>query len=285
MTRDAVKYHEYDAHEILADTVKCFWIHEATYRSETAQDIDPDGCVELIFNFGDPYRLRTTDPPKALPAAVIVGFQNRPMPLLVSGTLRVVAARLYAWGALALVQDNVTTLTNAVTELGQSWEALVKRLRIEVEEGRYEAAARLLEEFLIRQALVRTYDAGLVRAAAKLLHHTKGRCRISELATACRVSVRQLERGFQQVIGTSPKSFARTLRFQEAQRRLMFHPDTELPALAHDCGYFDQAHFIKDFKAFSGTTPSDYADRMRAMQDVLKSKDVVFLQSSSGSGA
>jgi len=50
--------------------------------------------------------------------------------------------------------------------------------------------------------------------AAKLLHHTKGEYRISELADYCNVSVRQLERGFQHVIGTSPKNFARTLRFE-----------------------------------------------------------------------
>src|SRR5262249_3391275 len=49
-----MKYHEYSPHSILQDTVKCFWIHEATYASETNQDIAPDGCVELIFNFGSP---------------------------------------------------------------------------------------------------------------------------------------------------------------------------------------------------------------------------------------
>src|SRR5262249_42585924 len=109
-----------------------------------------------------------------------------------------------------------------------------------------------LEELLIHQALVRTYDLKLIQTAAKLLHRTKGEYRIAELADYCEVSVRQLERGFRHVIGTSPKVFARTLRFQEAQRRLMFDPDADLTALAYECGYFDQAHFIKDFKAFAG---------------------------------
>lgn len=279
-----MKYHEYNPHAILQDTVKCFWIHEAAYPSETEQDIAPDGCVELIFNFGNPYLLRTTIPPIALPVAVIVGFQNKTIPILLHGTVKVVAARLFGWGALALLQDNVTTLTNAVTPLGTDWDALVQQLKSHVTQGLYEQAATTLEEFLIQQALVRTYDLKVIKTAAKLLHQTNGQYRISELADYCQVSVRQLERGFQQVIGTSPKSFARTLRFQEAERRLMFDPDADLTLLAYECGYFDQAHFIKDFKAFTGKTPTEYVEQMRKIQEILQSKDVVFLQSSSRSG-
>jgi AraC-like DNA-binding protein len=61
----------------------------------------------------------------------------------------------------------------------------------------------------------------------------------------------------------------------------MFDPDADLTRLAYECGYFDQAHFIKDFKAFVGKTPTEYTVQMRKMQETLKSKDVVFLQSSS----
>jgi AraC-like DNA-binding protein len=243
-----VKYHEYNPHQVLADTVKCFWIHEGTYPTQDRQDITPDGCVELIFNFGDPYRLLTTTPPTPLPRAIIVGFQNKTMPILLHGTVKVVAARLFAWGALALLHDNVQSLTDTVVALGADWDTLVRRLKSQVTQGGYEQAAKTLEEFLIQQALMRTYDRKLIQTAAKLLHHTKGQYRITELADYCHVSVRQLQRGFQQVIGTSPKVFARVVRFQEAQRRLMFDPETDLTRLAYDCEYFDQAHFSKDFR-------------------------------------
>jgi len=279
-----VKYHEYNPHQVLADTVKCFWIHEGTYPTQDRQDITPDGCVELIFNFGDPYRLLTTTPPTPLPRAIIVGFQNKTMPILLHGTVKVVAARLFAWGALALLHDNVQSLTDTVVALGADWDTLVRRLKSQVTQGGYEQAAKTLEEFLIQQALMRTYDRKLIQTAAKLLHHTKGQYRITELADYCHVSVRQLQRGFQQVIGTSPKVFARVVRFQEAQRRLMFDPETDLTRLAYDCEYFDQAHFSKDFKAFAGKTPTEYAQHMRQMQEIIKSKDVVFLQSSSQPG-
>src|SRR5262249_17361757 len=232
------------------------------------------------FNFGNPYRLLTTDPPTALPPAIIVGFQDKTLPILLHGTVQVVAARLFAWGAMALLQDNVDTLTNEVASLGAQWDTLIESLNSRVALGQHEQAAKALEEFLLQRALLRTYDLKLIQCAAKLLHRAKGECRIADLANYCQVSVRQLERGFRRVIGTSPKVFARTVRFEQAQRRLMFDPDADLTQLAYECGYFDQAHFIKDFKAFAGKTPSEHARKMRAMQEVLKSKDVVFLQSS-----
>ncbi len=274
-----MKYHEYRPHSILEEHVKCFWIHEGTYSAETAQDITPDGTIELIFNFGDPYQLLTTTPPTVLPPAIIVGFQNKTMPIRVEGTVKVVAVRLFAWGALALLEEEVRVITNAVTALGAEWDALVRTLECHVAQSDYDKAWASLQEFLIRRILTRNYDLKQVQAAAKLLHHTKGQCRIEELADYCHTSVRQLQRKFQEAVGTSPKFFARTLRFEQAQRRLMFEPDSDLTTLAHDCGYFDQAHFIKDFKAFTGKTPSEYAQQMRRMQEILKAKDVVFLQS------
>jgi AraC-like DNA-binding protein len=273
-----VKYHEYRPHSVLQDLVKCFWIHEATYSADAVQAITPDGCVELIFNFGSPYLLLTATPPCALPTAVIVGFQKKTIPISVNGTVKVVAARMFAWGALALLQEEISALTDTVTAAGTGFDIVAQRLEQQVKQGRYEEASATLQDFLLQKALTRTYDLRLVQTAAKLLNHTKGQCRIEELADYCHTSVRQLERRFQRAIGASPKRFARTLRFEQAQRRLMFEPDSDLTRLAHDCGYFDQAHFIKEFRAFTGNTPSEYAQQMRRMQAVLKNKDVVFLQ-------
>jgi AraC-like DNA-binding protein len=274
-----VKYRESLPHSILKESVKCFWTHEGTYSADTIQSITPDGCVELIFNFGRPYLLRSVTPPRTLPTAIIVGFQKKTIPISVDGTVKVVAARLFAWGALALLSNETSAPDGAVKALGSGWDTLAQRLESQVIEGCYEDAASTLQDFLIQKALARAYDPKLVRTAAKLLYHTNGQCRVEELADYCETSVRQIERGFQRAVGASPKLFARILRFEQAQRRLMTDPDCDLTELGYDCGYFDQAHFIKDFRAFTGKTPSEYARETRQLQDFLKSKDVVFLQS------
>src|SRR5262249_10851985 len=105
-----VEYRERTPHPILQATVRCFWIHEAACPSDTNQAITPDGGVELIFNFGSPYSLLTTTPPTRLPPAIIVGFQDKTLPILLQGTVKVVAARLFAWGALALLHDRADSL-------------------------------------------------------------------------------------------------------------------------------------------------------------------------------
>jgi AraC-like DNA-binding protein len=274
-----VKYHEYEPHPILQDTVKCFWVHEGNYSPDHVQHITPDGCVELIFNFGSPYLLCTQTPPCVLPPAVLVGFQKKTLPIRVHGTVKVVAARLFAWGALALLDGAADTRTDAVTAVGPRWDTLIEQLRSHVTQRRYDEAWTALQDFLIPQALMRVYDWKRVQSAAKLLYHTMGQCRIEELADACHTSVRNLERRFQRVVGATPKFFARTVRFEQAQRRLMFEPESDLTHVAHECGYFDQAHFIKEFRAFTGMTPSEYAQRMRQLQESLGGKDVVFLQS------
>ncbi len=272
-------YHEHPPHPILQDAVKCFWVHEGSYSVDQVQDITPDGCVELIFNFGSPYLLGTATPPRELPAAILVGFQKQTLPVRVDGTVKVVAGRLFAWRALALLESEVCAHTNSVTAVGPGWDGLVQRLESQVTRGRYEEAWTTLQDFLIPRALLRAYDLRLVQAAARLLYHTRGQCRIEDLANLCHTSVRQLQRSFQRAVGTSPKFFARTLRFEQAQRRLMLAPEADLTRLAHECGYFDQAHFIKEFRAFTGKTPSEYARQMRDLQERLRSQDVVFLQS------
>jgi AraC-like DNA-binding protein len=274
-----VKYCEHTPHPILKEAVKCFWTHEASYSPDKIQAITPDGCVELIFNFGSPYLLLTRTPPRPLPPAILVGFQKQTIPISVDGTVKVVAARMFPWGALALLQDEVRALTGTIKNLDPGWNTLAEQLKEHVTEGRYEAAGACLQDYLIQKALSRTFDEKLVQSAAKLLFHTKGQCRVEELADYCQTSIRQLQRRFEQAIGVSPKFYARTIRFEQAQRRLMFHPQTDLTQLAYDCGFFDQAHFIKEFRAFTGRTPSQYAEEMQELQHDLNSKDVVFLQS------
>ena len=61
---------------------------------------------------------------------------------------------------------------------------------------------------------------------------------------------------FDEVVGVSPKSFARVIRFDQIKNELILNPQVSLTNLSFRYGYFDQAHFIRDFKQFTGKTPS-----------------------------
>jgi transcriptional regulator GlxA family with amidase domain len=80
--------------------------------------------------------------------------------------------------------------------------------------------------------------------------------KIDQLASHACLSTRQFERVFEQRIGLSPKHFSRLVRFSQAWIMKEQQPDISWIKIAHDCGYFDQMHMIRDFKEFAGVNPS-----------------------------
>lgn len=83
-----------------------------------------------------------------------------------------------------------------------------------------------------------------------------GLINIDDMAKQSCVSIRQFERLFQQRIGVAPKFYARLIRFTKAWIHKEHHPNQTWTGIAHQFGYFDQMHLIRDFKEFTGVTPS-----------------------------
>jgi AraC-like DNA-binding protein len=87
---------------------------------------------------------------------------------------------------------------------------------------------------------------------------------IDQLAVQQSTSRRQLERRFANTVGLSPKQLAKIIRLQHTLKNLEQKQFNNLASLAVENGYFDQAHFIKDFKEFTGITPKQfYADSLK----------------------
>ncbi len=276
-----MKYLEVLPHSSLQDYVKCFWILERDYTPEDPnEEVTPDAFVELILNFGAPYVLQTLGAPdREMPAAFLVGLQRKPLLFRSSGTVKIVSTRFYAWGTIPFLAIPPQTPDNLAITLGQEWRELANKIEPKVQASDYDGAVGIVEDFLIGKLLTGSFDLKEIQAAAKLLHHQKGQFRVAELAEHLNVSSRQLERRFHDVVGVSPKTLARTIRFEEIRKRLMFDPDTSLTDLAYEFGYSDQAHFIRDFKDFAEKTPGEFAAEMRELQAVLHDRDnVVFLQ-------
>jgi len=264
--------------------VKCFWILERDYTPEDPnEEVIPDACIELIFNFGAPYVMQAEGlREREMSAAFLIGLQNKPLLFRSSGTVQIVAARFYAWGALPFLAIQAQTPSNLPLTLSRDWRALAQRLETKVQADDYEGAVASLEDFLIGKRLTATVELKQIQIAAQMLYYQKGQFRVAELAEYCSLSTRQLQRQFHDVAGVAPKILARTIRFEAIRNRLMFDPDANLTELAYDFGYSDQAHFIHDFNQFADRTPGEFAAEMRAFQAVLRDhENVVFLQFSS----
>jgi AraC-like DNA-binding protein len=110
----------------------------------------------------------------------------------------------------------------------------------------------VVENFLIAQLQVKPPDK-LVAAALALIHNSKGDIRISELAKNLNTSLSPLEKRFRQSVGTSAKKFASIIRMKHVINTLR-QPES-VTDISYQAGFYDQAHFIKEFKSFTGETP------------------------------
>ncbi len=118
---------------------------------------------------------------------------------------------------------------------------------------------RLVQSFLLSQLIERPADK-LVTGALGIIHQCKGTVRIVALAQMLNTSASPLEKRFRAMVGASPKKFANIVR---ARHTLMAIEQNRLPLAEQLLAYYDQAHFIKDFKQFSSYTPEQYLAMVR----------------------
>jgi AraC-like DNA-binding protein len=123
---------------------------------------------------------------------------------------------------------------------------------------------RVLEAWLIRQLTRREHHHREVLAALDMLGHPRPGSRTREVARAVGLSERRFIELFKTQVAIKPKLFSRIRRFQHALSRIgRAAPGVDWAALAADCGYADQSHFIRDFEIFAGFTPVAYLNRHR----------------------
>jgi AraC-like DNA-binding protein len=113
----------------------------------------------------------------------------------------------------------------------------------------------VVEQFLISR-MNNTIQDNLVLSALALIHKSKGNIRIKELMKELHISQSPLEKRFRQVVGASPKKFASIVRLKHAIQN--YDPQNSLTDLGYEAGFYDQAHFIKEFKNFTGESPENF---------------------------
>lgn len=278
-THFMVTYQEFKPHPILDESVKCFWALSREYNAEQpTEEVLPDSYYELILHFGARYSMQEGEAKRNLPGTFLIGLLKQPLPLYANGTVRLVAARCFPWAIFDFLngertQDITTNLTLALADNLQ--QSIAQHLH----EHRFSEAVESLEQFFLERYIDRNFDRDTVNAAAQMIYQQRGICRIEDLADACHMTERTLQRNFQQRLGLSPKSYAGNVRFDRIKKKLERNPDINLTELAYEFGYFDQAHFSKDFKRYCQMTPVEFTTRIQQMQELLSGNhNVVFLQ-------
>lgn len=260
MPETGPRFREYSIHPALTPHVKCIWSLEGpASRAEGPRErILPDGCVELVMHFADPFRSYFANGGNAVqPRSFLVGQMKRFLEIEPFAEIGFVAVRFHARGAYRFLAAPLRAIADEVVDLREVWPGGME-LSEEIASARAMPERLCLVERTLLAGQVRKND-GAVDRALHLIEMTSGQMRVRELAEEIGVSERDLSRRFEKAVGLSPKEFARGQRFRSAVTRLQERDGQSLTEIALDCGYYDQAHFNHDFFEQSGMTPGEFA--------------------------
>jgi AraC-like DNA-binding protein len=269
-------YNTYNPTTELSAFVKCYWTLEAAATTPPEkQRIVPDGCMEMIFHFADPYNQYLADGTRIMqPIAFVFGQITAPLEIEPTGKTGIMAARFHPDGFIPFTATPLREMENRAVPLEELFGNDGKLLTASIlQSPSTEEKIRLIESWLLKRLQsVETTDR-LARESIDALFQSKGQVSVDELAEQLQVNRRMLERRFSSVIGMSPKQLSKIIRLQATLKLMGQKQFTSLTSLAYETGYYDQAHFIKDFKEFTGVSPKDFYAGNLKMSSLFSGKD------------
>ncbi len=248
----------------LDDSVRLLWYTRIADAPAGRERILPDGCVQVIVNLardliwdcGEFGRRR------ALPGSLIVGSRSVYEIVDRSDMAELMGIVFRPAGFAAFAGDAVDLFSNRHVPLEDAWGARARRLRERLHEAVTPAAKlRALEVFLANEFGPRPASHPMVDFALSHIARAPRMSSVSEMAAQTGWSVRRFSQVFRERVGLSPKAWCRLQRFQRALRQVHAGADVAWAELAVECGYYDQAHFANEFRAFSGIDVTTYSAR------------------------
>ena len=226
-------------------------------------NVPPMPSAHLFVNVGGPVRLWDSDatvPPAVCTDGWFMGVWTRRFLLEYPTRARVVGVHFKPWGISPFIDMPATELRDRWVPVDAVWQRSLDRIRNQV--GDIASATDTLrvveEELRSRLAEASSRGLDLVQHAGMRLEASHGSVSIGALTDAAGVSGNHLAVQFKSHVGVTPKRVARIYRFA----RLIVSIDALRPVawsdLAQTAGYFDQAHFGREFKDFTGHTPTEY---------------------------
>lgn len=272
-----MNYQTFPSNPNLDALVKCFWTLEVP-RMEGAekQRILPDGCIDMCFVLGDDIRRYTSETEFIIqPRAFILGQISEPFFVEPSGDVNTFAVRFYPYGFTHFTTTDISQLANRETDLAEVFGAEGKKLTdYIIHATTTEERIIFVEKFLLQKLNDQVVVDNIVKSAIEAMLSTKGGIPINTILKDDLSKRRQLERKFSNQVGISPKQLGKVIRLQAALKMMLHDKAESLTAVAYESEYFDQAHFTKDFKEFTGVSPKEFfKDDSLVLSSLMYSKD------------
>ena len=242
--------------------VEVIWTSVDEGRPHPKERLLPDGSVELVFNLRDErvpiFSGEDADRCQIFRGSVICGPHSQSFAIDTADDFNVAGVHFKAGGAYPFLKLPSGEIHNAHVGLADVWGAQAEEVRERLLSARTpRAKVRVLEQALLARAQAPERHPAVAFALTEF-HGLPGAQKISQVTDRLGLSPRRFIEVFRKEVGLTPKLFCRVRRFQEVIREISVGPVVDWAEIALTCGYFDQAHFIHDFRSFSGINPSTY---------------------------
>jgi AraC-like DNA-binding protein len=255
-------YHEIKPGKPLQPYVKCYFVYESDSTVAFEDTVFPSGCTEIIFNLGSgnwhTFNGHTfvTTPPIELWGQLV-----RPLSIRSTGRNIMLGIRLWSYGAAAILKDNISLFNNQISSFTDIGGKTVSSLQTQLlETTSWSKRIALVEAYLLQQLPLTAKRLPKLAVISDLMYelrHQEVPLTMETMAARYGFTARYMQQLFLQNTGLTPKLYSQIHRFQKSLQ-LVTAGDASLTSIAYECGYADQSHFIKEFKSFTGYTPSGY---------------------------
>lgn len=255
----SVDVREYRPSPDLSPYIEYFW--GGSFNTESvklfSQRVVPNGYVELIIHLSDLHcELLDSSTFNSSPDFLLIGLYSIPYEVNFKGAVNVFGIRFKPEGFHQLFGIPASEFVENYADIESlSMHKFRDHCRTLREKNDLKELISLTEKFFRNNLNGSKINLYYLNLAAELIRKSNGLMTVDELASKVFISKRQLEREFKQKIGMSPKSYMRLARLNKVNRIIKEGKRVELSDLAYICGYSDQAHFIRDFKEFTGESP------------------------------
>ncbi len=213
----------------------------------------PDTCVELFVSY--------TSTPVAIighevhKGSIITCRMSRPMDVQMRKGSGCLAICFHPGMAYRFFHLPMHMLTDTTAALADVWKDMADEIEDRLANAPNNATRVHIVQQYLEQQLTRSTDDQQVAHCISQAGLSDSSLSVKQLTDDTGMSQRQLSRRFQQCVGLSPKEYLRVNRFIRSLQHLKHYPTCSLTDVAYQSGYYDQAHFIRDYKDYTGLTP------------------------------
>lgn len=235
----------------LAPFIKYYWILRIDITAPVTERTIPVGCVHLTFHRGN--QLYSPTVRQLQPHAFVCGQSNTYTDVISTGNIDMISVVFQPYAPRLFFRMPVKEVYGMNISVADLGDPLLSDLEKQITDTPDDARCiHLIENFLLKRLhSFSEYNIQRINATIREVN-LQPQPTIHELAQTACLSDKQFNRIFTEYVGTTPKEFIRIIRLQRALYILQTQPHTSFTQLAYECGFYDQSHLIKEFKAFSG---------------------------------